>query len=233
MLQHYPPGTTLHFGAPVRCPDCGDFAMVTEVDRVQRRTSYYCSICRLEWGLSAAALRSAKDLPSQVVSNLGELAGSGTGTVTVNAGENLRVLLVEDDPADVELIKAILAPSSASIEVAHATSRSLGQEIARRGDVDLVMLDLGLPDSSGLSTLTSWQALTPPRPVVVLSGDSSPGVVAGAKEIGAAQFVHKSELVPLVDRGAEGTAALVDFLRSIASTRSSVDSSTTRFGVGF
>ena len=49
----------------------------------------------------------------------------------------------------------------------------------------------------------------------MVSGDNRPGLVDGVRQIGASQFLHKDELVPLLDRGAEGTAALVDFLRLV------------------
>src|SRR5262245_4031993 len=66
VLQHYPVGTKLHFGAPVRCPQCGAFGMVGDVDHYQGVTSYFCMHCGIEWALTRRALRRAPDAPAPV-----------------------------------------------------------------------------------------------------------------------------------------------------------------------
>lgn len=220
VLQHYPAGTKLHFGAPVRCPQCGDFGMVNDVDHHAGITTYFCMHCGIEWGLTRRALRRAPDAPAPVpVGRLGpmfdQLDHLHPKPVDVSLERDLRLLLVEDDLADAELVKSILAAAPSTIDLSHASTRREGEAIATQGGVDLVLLDLGLPESSGLSTLSNWQVATPPSPIVVVSGDSRPGLVDGVRQIGASQFLHKDELLPLLDRGAEGTAALVDFLRFV------------------
>ena len=220
VLQHYPAGTKLHFGAPVRCPQCGDFGMASDVDYQAGVTDYFCMHCAIEWSLSRRALRRAPDAPVPItVTGLGDMFDQldhlKPKPIDVALAGDLHLLLVEDDQADAELVKTILSSAPSTVDLAHASSRREGEAIATRGGVDLVLLDLGLPESSGLSTLSNWQVAAPPSPIVVVSGDNRPGLVDGLRQIGASQFLHKTELVPLLDRGAEGTAALVDFLRFV------------------
>src|SRR5262249_29158670 len=67
------------------------------------------------------------------------------------AGERLRVLLVEDDPGDAFLVRELLAEADAPIELATATT--MAEARPRLREVDCVLLDLGLPDASGLNGL--------------------------------------------------------------------------------
>lgn len=67
-----------------------------------------------------------------------------------------RLLLIEDNPGDVRLIREYLRDTGkVSFLIEHADRLAPGLEILRRGGVDLVLLDLSLPDSSGLETLAS------------------------------------------------------------------------------
>lgn len=225
-LRHYPAGTKLNFGAPVRCPQCADFGMVTEVNPAAGVTSFFCMQCGIDWSLTRRAIRRAPEArPHVAVGGLGDMFGSvdlvQPGPVDVALERDLHLLLVEDDEADADLIKTILSCAPKSIGLSHAFTRREGEAIASAGGVDLVLLDLGLPESTGLSTLSNWQVSAPPSPVVVVSGDSRQGVIEGARQIGAADFLHKQSLVPILDRGAEGTAELVDFFRLVVATGTS------------
>lgn len=219
-LRHYPPGTRLNFGAPVRCPDCGDFGMATSVDHQRGVASYFCMLCAIEFSITRRAIRSAPEAPATVtIGGLGDMFDQldhlKARPVDVALQRDLHLLLVEDDEADAELVKTILSVAPKSVDLSHAASRREGEAIATKGGVDLVLLDLGLPESTGLSTLSSWQVAAPPSPIVVVSGDNRPGVIDAARQIGAADFLHKNALVPILDRGAEGTAELVDFFRFV------------------
>src|SRR5262245_45767407 len=114
VLQHYPSGTKLHFGAPVRCPQCGDFGMVNDVDHYVGVTAYFCMHCGIEWALSRRALRRAPDAPAPIpVGSLGPMFDSlehlQPDPVDVALERDLHLLLVEDDVADAELVKSILS----------------------------------------------------------------------------------------------------------------------------
>ena len=59
----------------------------------------------------------------------------------------MRVLLVEDNPDDALIIEDML--SATAVEIEHASNLSLALEKLTRGNLDLVLLDLSLPDARG------------------------------------------------------------------------------------
>ena len=67
--------------------------------------------------------------------------------------ETLHLLVVEDNPADVDLICDVLSKAK-PIEVHSESVTRLSEALARlaTGGIDLVVTDLGLPDSQGLAT---------------------------------------------------------------------------------
>src|SRR5688500_2972591 len=52
----YPAGTRLNFGAPTRCPRCGDFGLVDEVDLIAGSSSHQCHSCGCGWTITVRAL---------------------------------------------------------------------------------------------------------------------------------------------------------------------------------
>jgi DNA-binding NtrC family response regulator len=104
----------------------------------------------------------------------------------------VRLLLVEDNPGDADLVREMLDSSnSARFELSHASRLSDGLTLLAGGGHDVVLLDLGLPDSSGLETFYGLHAAVPWIPVVVLTGtsDSETGIQAVAA--GAQDFLVK------------------------------------------
>ncbi len=86
--------------------------------------------------------------------------------------KTIRVLLVEDNPGDARLLEEALAeaPASSAFHLTHV--QTLAQTLALLGEerFDLLLLDLGLPDSQGLDALTVVRALAPGTAIVVLTG---------------------------------------------------------------
>src|SRR5256885_772710 len=98
-----------------------------------------------------------------------------------NALGPLRVLLVEDNPADAALVEALIdqeAPGAFAVERVELLANAR-ERLACDG-VDCVLYDLGLPDASGLEGLGRLREASPGVAVVVLTGDSevSTGVAA-------------------------------------------------------
>ena len=105
----------------------------------------------------------------------------------------IHVLLVEDSLPDARIIQTILAEQSRpTFEVRHAGCLKEGLECVAEGGTDLVLLDLGLPDSQGLETLERMVSVE--APVVVLTGhdDEQQGVVA--MEMGAQDYLVKGQV---------------------------------------
>lgn len=104
----------------------------------------------------------------------------------------VRVLLVEDEPADARLVMRELRLSGGDgFRVAHAPTLAAVRPLADQG-VDVVLLDLSLPDSFGLATLKAVQDLLPPRcPILILTGHDDHATALAAVEAGAQDFLVK------------------------------------------
>ncbi len=82
----------------------------------------------------------------------------------------VRILLVEDDAGDARRFRDMLESAAFDFELTHADRLSAALSCLQRCNVDVVLLDLSLPDSHGLQTVTRLLELAPQVPVVVLTG---------------------------------------------------------------
>ncbi|MGE5532239.1 MAG: response regulator, partial [Bacteroidota bacterium] len=114
---------------------------------------------------------------------------------TAKAKESIRVLLVEDDPDDVLLLRDMLDEASSGEFVLTQVDR-LEQAIAaaRAGSLEVALLDLSLPDSRGLSTFHQFHEQLPEMPVVVLTGLDDETVAVGAVHGGAQDYLIKGHV---------------------------------------
>jgi signal transduction histidine kinase/DNA-binding response OmpR family regulator len=118
----------------------------------------------------------------------------------------LRVLLVEDNPGDALLVEEALREGARrrrageGYVLAHAARLAEGIEHLAREPVDLVLLDLGLPDSEGLDALARVRAQAPESPVIVLSGLADEVSVARALRGGAQDYLIKGADGELLQR---------------------------------
>lgn len=104
----------------------------------------------------------------------------------------IRVLLVEDNPGDARLIKESLHPSRFEVRMCDRLAE-LRPTLAA-GPVDIILLDLGLPDGSGLDSFHQAASLAPGVPIVVLSGLSDEDVAVKAVREGAQDYLVKGRL---------------------------------------
>ncbi|NHN42751.1 GAF domain-containing protein [Halorubellus sp. JP-L1] len=121
--------------------------------------------------------------------------------------ETLDVLLIEDNPGDVRLIEEMLGDAERLFErvgsgehaasetrIHHESTLAAGVERCSADDVDVVLLDLGLPDSRGLETLAAVTGATEFVPIVVLTGLNDEGVGVSAIQHGAQDYLVKDEV---------------------------------------
>jgi signal transduction histidine kinase len=111
------------------------------------------------------------------------------------ADKPLSILLVEDNPGDRRLICEMLAEArSVTFDIKHADRLQAGLEYLGENRADVVLLDLGLPDSQGLETLSKMYAQVSEVPIVVLTGldDEMTGVQAINK--GAQDYLIKGQV---------------------------------------
>lgn len=106
--------------------------------------------------------------------------------------KRIRVLLIEDNPDDVWLLRETLAePAGVQIQMENADRLSSGLARLAQGGVDVVLLALNLPDSRGLGTLAALHAQAPDVPVVVLSGLADEETAIRSVQQGAQDYLVK------------------------------------------
>ena len=105
---------------------------------------------------------------------------------------SLKILYVEDNPTDAELlIEGLRTEGADTALIMHVSRLSEAQAALRRDRFDVVLLDLGLPDSDGLNTLRTLVEGAPNRPVVVLTGLDDEETGAAAVREGAQDYLVK------------------------------------------
>ncbi|MCO8127192.1 EAL domain-containing protein [Acidimicrobiia bacterium EGI L10123] len=115
---------------------------------------------------------------------------------TVELGA-LSVLVVEDSISDQRLILETLVDAGADRARVScvATLRDARQSLIER-PVSCVLLDLSLPDASGLESVTLLSAAAPDTPVVIVTGQAAGPMVHAAMAEGADEYVCKADLDP-------------------------------------
>jgi DNA-binding NarL/FixJ family response regulator/anti-anti-sigma regulatory factor len=107
----------------------------------------------------------------------------------------IHVLQIEDSPTIVQLTRSMLAEST-SVEFAIESEDTLAGGISRiaQGGIDVVLLDLTLPDSEGLETFRVLHAAAPKIPVVIFTGVDDEEQSLEALRQGAADYLVKAEV---------------------------------------
>ncbi len=106
------------------------------------------------------------------------------------AGGPLRVLLVEDDPLDAALVQEMLR-DEAQVEIECFDRVTAALDVLQRKGADVVLLDLGLPDSNGLETVRHVVAAAPEVPVIVHTGRAEESAGIEAVHGGAEDYLVK------------------------------------------
>jgi diguanylate cyclase (GGDEF)-like protein len=116
-----------------------------------------------------------------------------TGTILVNDN----ILLVDDDPATIQLLGRMLADVG---NLRFATSGEDALRLAHESAPDLVLLDAELPGMSGFQILEELKAdsVLADVPVIIVTSHSEPAFELTGFELGAADFIAKPVSAPLV-----------------------------------
>lgn len=109
---------------------------------------------------------------------------------------HLKILLIEDNPGDVRLIREMLAEAkNGPFDLECADRLSTGLERLAEGDINVVLLDLGLPDCQGLDTLSKVLTEPPGVPViVVLTALDDEQLAVKAVREGAQDYLVKGQV---------------------------------------
>jgi two-component system sensor histidine kinase UhpB len=109
----------------------------------------------------------------------------------------MKILLIEDNPGDARLIREMLAEAeNGSFTLEWVTRLSDGLERLNQGEINLVLLDLGLPDSRGLDTFIKAHAQAPQVPFVLLTGLDDETLALSAVRQGAQDYLVKGATDP-------------------------------------
>ncbi len=109
--------------------------------------------------------------------------------------DRLTVLLVEDNPVQARLIEGLLKRSTTpAFEVVHVDTLARGIQRIEEGGVDVVLLDLILPDSEELETFSRFYAHASETPIVILSGLDDLKLAGRAVEGGAQDYLVKDRI---------------------------------------
>lgn len=109
--------------------------------------------------------------------------------------EPINILLIEDSPLDAGLIMEMLHKvKNFSFNLKHVTRLSTGLACLAEGGVDLVLLDLLLPDSLGLDTFDKIFAKAPDLPIIILPIVEDERLSMKAVENGAQDYLFKGEM---------------------------------------
>jgi DNA-binding response OmpR family regulator len=107
----------------------------------------------------------------------------------------IRVVLIENDPAGARLIERLLSSErNHHFELRRFETLQAGLEGLRDRHVDVVLLDLNLPDNAGLSTLSKVIASSAGAPIIVLAGSEATPAVEERIKIGGRVFLRKAQL---------------------------------------
>ncbi|WP_269901167.1 response regulator [Paenalcaligenes faecalis] len=122
-----------------------------------------------------------------------------------------RILVVDDEIGIRELLSEILYDEGHSVEVAENAAQA--REARLRGRPELVLLDIWMPDTDGVSLLKEWAAQgLLDMPVIMMSGHATVDTAMEATRIGAVDFLEKpiamQKLLEAVATGLERTVAV-------------------------
>jgi signal transduction histidine kinase len=107
----------------------------------------------------------------------------------------LQVLLVEDNSGDALLLREMFKKEKpGSFQLTHVSSLGEALALLAKGGMDIVLLDLGLPDGHGLDTVRRAHAVAPEIPLIVLTGLEDEALVAEAMKEGAQDYLIKGQI---------------------------------------
>lgn len=107
----------------------------------------------------------------------------------------LKILLIEDNPADAYLVREMLdGARSFNCELINIDRLEKYDTMPDRENIDIVLLDLSLPDMQGLDTIAKTREMLPGKPIVVMSGQEDEDIAIKALQEGAQDYLDKGQV---------------------------------------
>lgn len=104
-----------------------------------------------------------------------------------------KILLIEDNPSDARLVREAFTESGANVQLKHCASLQEAIRYLEQNAIDVVLLDLGLPDAGGLEGLSEIDRVSPRTPIIILTGNDDQAAALRALRRGAQDHLVKGE----------------------------------------
>ncbi len=111
----------------------------------------------------------------------------------MNNSLHIIILLVEDNPGDARLVKAMLYEEEAKVDLACAARLEEGLKHLKDNACDIILLDLNLPDSNGFETFLEVHKRNPDIPAIILTGIDDKELGLEAVRKGAQDYLVKGK----------------------------------------
>ncbi len=112
----------------------------------------------------------------------------------INENKPYRVLVVEDNPGDYFLLEQYFQLSNLNVgKISHTKNMAETIDLVKNNTFDIALLDLTLPDSTGVDSVITLDRLLPRTPIVVFSGLSTIEIATEAISLGAQDYLVKGE----------------------------------------
>ena len=109
--------------------------------------------------------------------------------------KNIKILLIEDNPGDAYLIKEQIEEfSNFAYELKNVETLNEALNVLKEHTFDVILLDLGLPDSDGIHTFLRVYNKNPLIPIIILTGLSDETIWSYAVKNGAQDFLVKGQI---------------------------------------
>jgi PAS domain S-box-containing protein len=136
----------------------------------------------------------------------------------------LRILYLEDDPRDAELVQEALETAGIACQLTRVETQADFIASLEQGDVSLILADYALPSFDGLSALKIARQRWPHVPFIFVSGTLGEEVAVESLKIGATDYVRKtllSRIVPSVQRALREARERMELSRAAEALRRS------------
>ena len=108
--------------------------------------------------------------------------------------KKINLLVLEDNPDDFFLLKEVLESyEEIDIEIFHENQLNKAITTANKTSINAAIIDLGLPDSFGLETFTSFNDHFSKIPTIILTGSKDRNLAVQAVQKGAQDYLYKGE----------------------------------------
>lgn len=135
-----------------------------------------------------------------------------------NTTNNLSILVIEDNVGDFVLVQDFLQEKLRDLEIIHAIDYESATRVLeeRKKDLGLILIDLHLPDLSGIELIESILTKSLNIPVIILTGYSDLPLAKRSLKLGVYDFLVKDEIDPnLLHKSIEFALSRSSYVRKI------------------